>query len=378
MTSRMAFAGLMTGMLLSTHVASAQAATYVYVSNADDGTITSYTLDRDRGTLQPLVTTAAGGNVMPMALSPDQHHLYAAIRSEPYRVVTYRLDSASGVLTEQGSGTLPVSMANIDVDPSGSYLFGASYSDDVVSVSPIDDAGIVGDARQTVATGHHAHAMHASPDGRFAYVTNLGDDQIAQFRFDAESGALVPLTPSAAKTPSQTGPRHFVFSPDGQYVYVLGEFSGDVTTYAYDDQSGKLTALGTASGVPASFKLMRGMAQETIPEGDNTPRVWAADIHVTPDGRFVYTSERTGSRISTFQADPQDGKLTFLRTTDVETQPRGFQIDDSGAFIVVTGQLDDEVGLYRIAPQTGELTRVDTAPTGKNANWVEIVTFDDV
>ena len=68
--------------------------------------------------------------------------------------------------------------------------------------------------------------------------------------------------------------------------------------------------------------------------------------------------------------------MTFLRTTEVEKQPRGFNIDPSGRFMVVSGQLDDEVGLYRIAPQTGELTRVDEAPTGKNANWVEIVTFD--
>ncbi|MEA3252686.1 MAG: beta-propeller fold lactonase family protein, partial [Pseudomonadota bacterium] len=96
----------------------------------------------------------------------------------------------------------------------------------------------------------------------------------------------------------------------------------------------------------------------------------------TPDGRHLYTSERTSSTISAFEADPETGKLTYLRSTEVETQPRGFQIDDTGKYMVVTGQLDDEIGLYRINPEDGVLELADTAPTGKNANWVEIVSYD--
>lgn len=374
--TRTTLAALTAGFCLTLHGVAAQATTYVYVSNAGDGVISSYSLDRDRGALEPLAKTPTGGEVMPLALSPDHLHLYATLRNEPPQVVSFRLDPTNGELSRQGAGSLPASMANVDVDPSGRYLFAASYSDDLLSVSPVDAQGVIGDAQATLPTGQRAHAMHASPDGRFAYATNLGEDQLVQYRFDGASGKLSPLSPAAVSTPSQTGPRHFVFSPDGRFVYVLGEFSGAVTTYAYDEQSGQLTALGTATGVPASSKLMRGMAREDIPAGDDTPRIWAADIHTTPDGRFVYISERTRSRISAFEADPDSGKLTFLRTTEVEKQPRGFNIDPSGRFMVVSGQLDDEVGLYRIAPQTGELTRVDEAPTGKNANWVEIVTFD--
>lgn len=375
--TRTMLAAMTAGFCLTLHGVAAQAATYVYVSNADDKAITSYSLDRDGGKLVPLETTSTDGEVMPLALSPDHRHLYATLVSEPRQVLSYALDAATGKLVKQGSGSLPASMANVDVDPSGRYLFAASYSDDLLSVSPIDAQGVVEDSQKTLPTGKRAHAMHASPDGRYAYATNLGDDQLVQYRFDADTGSLTPLSPASVSTPSQTGPRHFVFSPNGRFVYVLGEFSGAVTTYAYNERSGQLTALGTATGIPADSKLIRGMAREDIPAGDDTPRIWAADIHATPDGRFVYISERTRSRISTFRADPDSGKLTFLRTTEVEKQPRGFNIDESGHFMVVSGQLDDEIGLYRIAPQSGELTRIDEAPTGKNANWIEIVTFDD-
>lgn len=375
--TRTILAAVTAGFCLTLHGVAAQAATYVYVSNAEDKAITSYSLDRDDGKLVALETTPTGGEVMPLALSADHRHLYATLRSEPQQVLSYAIDAATGKLVKQGSGSLPASMANVDVDPSGRYLFAASYSDDLLSVSPIDARGVVEDSRKTLPTGKRAHAMHASPNGRYAYATNLGADQLVQYRFDADTGSLTPLSPASVSTPSQTGPRHFVFSPNGRFVYVLGEFSGAVTSYAYDERSGQLTALGTATGIPADSKLIRGMAREDIPAGDETPRIWAADIHTTPDGRFVYISERTRSRISAFRADPDTGELTFLRTTDVEKQPRGFNIDESGHFMVVSGQLDDEIGLYRIAPQSGELERVDEVATGKNANWVEIVTFGE-
>ncbi|WNL39464.1 beta-propeller fold lactonase family protein [Halomonas sp. PAMB 3232] len=354
----------------------AQANTYVYVSNADDGAITSYILDRAAGTLEPLETTTAGEGVMPMAVSPDRHYLYASVRSEPFRVLTYRIDRETGALSQQGSGSLPASMPNIDTDQSGAYLFSASYSDNLVSVSPIDENGVVGDAQQTVETGRNAHAIHASPDNRYAFASNLGDDRLAQFRFDAETGRLESNDPDAAGTPDDTGPRHFVFSPNGRYVYLLGEFSGAVTTYAFDASNGTLTQVSAEPGIVESLNLDQGMAREAIPEGDDTPRIWAADIQVTPDGRYVYTSERTSSVISTFEANPDTGELTYLNHLEVESQPRGFQIDDTGRYMVVTGQRDDRVGLYRIDPENGELTRIDDAPAGKNANWVEIVSFE--
>ncbi|WP_110686349.1 lactonase family protein [Salinicola aestuarinus] len=366
----------LTGGALLAACLSAQAATYVYVSNADDGVIASYTLDRDSATLTPLTTTKAEDSVMPMALSPDLHHLYAGIGSEPYRVLSYRIDPESGELTREGSGSLPSPMAYIDTDESGNYLLSASYSDDIASVGPIDADGVAGDSTQTVDTGQRAHAIQTTPDNRFAFVSVLGDDQITQFRFDADSGELSANEPATVDTPEGTGPRHFRFAPDSRHLYVLGELTGAVTTYAIDADDGTLTRQGTVEGVPEALDLAHGIPQEDIPDGDETLRIWAADIQVTPDGRYVYISERTSSLISTLKADPETGELSYQRSLPVELQPRGFRIDDTGRYMVVSGQLDGELGLYRIDPENGGLEKVDSAATGDNANWVEIVSYE--
>ncbi|WP_353981554.1 beta-propeller fold lactonase family protein [Salinicola endophyticus] len=345
--------------------------TVVYVANAGDGTIGSYRLHREHGRLEPLATTPAAENVMPLAISPDRRFLYAAIRSQPLRVLSYRIED-DGALTPLGSGRLDGSMAYIATDRSGRHLLAASYGDSVVSVSPIGADGVVGDASQTCPTGSRAHAILATPDDRHVLATNLGDDRLAQFRFD---GQLTPNTPDAAATDANVGPRHFVFSPCGRFVYVLGEFDASVTTFALDADSGTLSRLGVCAGLPPESELARGMPREEIPQGDDTPRIWAADLHVSPDGRHLYLSERTTSTLSTLRVDPESGSLTFVTNQPTVAQPRGFEIDPQGEFLVAAGERSDHLALYRVDAASGELTHASDAPAGNKANWIEIVTL---
>ncbi|MEC8917242.1 MAG: lactonase family protein [Pseudomonadota bacterium] len=347
--------------------------TVVYAANAGDGTIGSYRLDRQTERLIPLATTEAAENVMPLAISPDKQTLYAAIRSDPLRVLSYRIEAGTGALTPLGSGALYGSMAYIATDRSGRYLLAASYGGNLVSVSPIDDNGVAGDAMQTLETGSRAHAILATPDNRHVFATNLGDDRLAQFHF--ADGALVPNDPPAARTADGTGPRHFVFSPSGRFVYVLGEFSATVTTFELDAQNGTLTQIAVCEGLPEGMNLAPGMPQEEIPAGDETPRIWAADLHITPDGRHLYLSERTSSTLSTLRANPDSGELHFVDNQPTVKQPRGFEIDPNGRYLVAAGELSDHLALYRIEPTSGELVHVSDAPTGNKTNWVEIVSF---
>lgn len=348
--------------------------TVVYVANAGDGTIGSYRLDRSAEQLIPLATTEAGENVMPLAVSPDRRFLYAAVRSAPLRVLSYRIDPASGALTPLGSGALYGSMAYIATDRAGRYLLAASYGGDLVSVSPIDANGVAGDATQTLPTGSRAHAILTTPNNHHVFATNLGDDRLAQFHF--ADGALAPNAPPAVKTDAGTGPRHFVFSPDGRFVYVLGEFSATVTTFALDAEDGTLSQVSVCEGLPETLGLAPGMPQEAVPAGDDTPRIWAADLHITPDGRYLYLSERTSSTLSTLRVNPETGELHFVGNQPTVKQPRGFEIDPVGRYLVAAGELSDHLALYRIEPTSGELTHVSDAPTGGKTNWVEIVAFD--
>ena len=111
---------------LAAAASSASAATWVYVSNADSQEISVLELDRSQGTVKPVETVNVGGQVMPMAVSPDKRFLYAALRSQPFRVTSFAIDPATGKLRKLGEASLADSMANIDTDATGTWLFAAS------------------------------------------------------------------------------------------------------------------------------------------------------------------------------------------------------------------------------------------------------------
>ena len=357
-------------------MSSAEAATFVYVSNAADGTISSYKLNPFDGAMEVLATTPAGKSVMPLAVSPDKRYLYASIRSQPFSVASYSIDAKSGALTQLSTTGLPDSMAYISTDRTGRYLFGASYGGDVISVNPIGLNGqAIGTVTQVVKTGRMAHAILPSPSNRFVYASNLGSGQLLQFTFDESNGLLKANTPAFALPMGNPGTRHFVFSPNGKFVYASNELLGTVSTYAFDNATGLLSLVESVPGVPASLGLKDGVIFPPGSPADSTPRIWAADLHITPNGKFVYMSERISSTISAFGVDATTGKLIFLGSTPVEKQPRGFNIDSDGKYVVVTGEKSPEIGVYAIGQTDGTLTLLKRYPAGQGANWVEIVEF---
>jgi 6-phosphogluconolactonase len=178
-----------------------------------------------------------------------------------------------------------------------------------------------------------------------------------------------------------TGPRHFITSRDNKFVYVLSELLGTVTSLSLDGKTGLLAELGSVSGLPADSKLGPGAPRGAV-GGPNTPPrntdndVWAADIHTTPDDRFLYISERTSSTLAAFGVDTASGKLTYLGSTPTEKQPRAFAIDPKGRFLVAAGEKSPTIAVYAIDQGSGALRLLQKYPVGKGANWVEIVSFD--
>ncbi|WP_225773022.1 beta-propeller fold lactonase family protein [Inquilinus sp. Marseille-Q2685] len=354
--------------------APAAAGTFVYVSNADDGDIDGYALDQASGALTPLGRTPAGPKVMPMTVSPDRRHLYAVVRSEPFAVLTYAIDPASGALRQEATAPLPDSMAYVSTDATGRVLFTASYGGDKVAASPIGADGLVkAEAGQVIPTGRNAHAIRADRSNRFVYATNLGSDQIVQFRFDAATGRLTPNDPPAVEVAAGNGPRHPVLSPDDRHLYVLCELSGNVLHFAVDQDKGTLTLRDSTGTVPPEAGLVPGLPPGAPPATDGKARIWAADLQATPDGRFLYATERTTSRIALLSIDPGTGKPAYVGNYATETQPRGIRVDGSGSWLVATGEKSDRLSVYRIDKADGALTPVGRYPVGRGANWVEIV-----
>lgn len=360
----------------------ASAATFVYVSNAEDGEIGVYRM-LDSGELQPGARVKAGAVVMPMAISPDRRFLYAASRSKPYRVHVYSIDKSTGALTQFSSSPLAESFPYISLDRTGRYLFGASYGGHMISVNAIAGDGRVSpEPLQVIPVGRNAHSIRVDASNQYVYVPTLASDEVFMFRFDAKTGKLASNTPAVYLAKAMTGPRHFITSPDNRRLYLLSELVGTVTTFDIDGKTGLLKETSVATGLPPDTKLGPGMPRGAVgganaPPPRNTDNdIWAADLHMLPNGRFLYMSERTSSSIAAFSVDATSGALAYLGSTPTERQPRGFNIDPSGRFMVVTGEKSDTISVYAIDPSNGTLKLLKQYPTGKGSNWVEIVSLD--
>ena len=356
------------------------AATFVYVSNAEDGEIGMYTLQAD-GSLQPGQRFKAAKVVMPMTVSPDKRFLIAAVRSKPYQAYTYGIDRNSGALNLVGTGPLAESFPYVALDRGGRFLLGASYGAHLVSVNPVGADGRVGEPLQVIPTARNAHAIRIDNTNRFVFVPHLGTDQVLQFIFDEKSGRLTANTPPLVQLKQGTGPRHLIISGDNRFVYLLNELTATVTTLALDANTGTLKELDSVSALPADTKLVTGMPRGAVGAAGAAPRntdndIWASDLHLTPNGRFLYAAERTSSTLGAFRVEAQSGKLTYLGNTPTEKQPRGFRIDPTGRFVVVSGEKSDTISSYAIDAESGALKPIGRYPTGKGSNWVEIVAFD--
>lgn len=353
------FARTVAAIIIGTAISTAAGArTVVYVANADSREIYVLELNDKDGNLRLVEKVAVAGKVMPLAISPDRRYLYASLRSAPYSVSSFAIDQRSGRLTPVKTTALADDMAYIATDRTGRHLFGASYFGDKISVNAITAGGEVEvDRRQVIATGKHAHCILPDPSNKFLFVSTLGEDRLLQYRFDEIGGALTPNEPPSAPTKKGAGPRHFVFHPNRPFVYVVNELDGTLDTYLLARPSGALTRLASISVMPYGSKA----------------KAWAADIRLTPNGKFVYATERTTNTVAAFRVDGERGRLTLIDHYATETQPRGINISPDGKYLLAAGQKSDAVSTHAIDQKTGELRVVSRTSVGKNPNWIEVV-----
>lgn len=351
---------LIIGVLVTiTGAARSSSVTVAYISNADSRDIYVLQLDEPGGGPRVIQTLTVTGKVMPLAVSPDRRFLYASLRSEPYSVSSLAIDQRTGTLTLMKTVPLADNMAYLATDRTGRFLLGASYSGNRFSINAISSDGTIDPKPlHVVSTGRNAHAIATDPSNRFLFVSNLGDDQILQYRFDERTGAVTANQPAAVKTKPGAGPRHVVFHPSRRLVFGTNELDATVSTYRLED-AGTLTLLESTSMLPAGF------------EG----KPWAADLHLTPDGSFLYASERTSSTIAAFRVDGGTGRLTPVGHYPTETQPRGFSIDPEGRYLLAVGELSNGLTAYAIDRNTGTLRTLSHLDVGGDPNWIEIVTL---
>jgi 6-phosphogluconolactonase len=338
--------------------------TVVYVSNAGDPSVHVLAMNRASGELDLIDKVAIPGTdkpsptSMPLALSPDRRFLYAALRSEPFTVASFAIDKATGKLSHLGNGPLEASMAYTTVDRTGKWLLAASYPQGKLTVNPIDGEGKVqAPPSQIVTDRPKAHCVVIDAANRNAYCAVLAQDLILQFRFDPATGKVTPNNPGEIKTKPGAGPRHMAIHPNGRFLYLITETTATVGAYVIDKNSGALKEL---------------QFLETAPPGGYKEQPAAADLHLTPDGRFLYGSERKTSSLIGFRVDPEKGTLVHAGRWPTETTPRGFGIEPRGKFLLSVG-LDSNHMTVCAIEANGSLRPVRQHAMGKQPNWIEFV-----
>lgn len=337
--------------------------TYTQDKSSSKG-IYVYQYDAATQQITPLGLAAETTNPSFLALSPDGRFLYAVNELGDYKgpnsggVSAFSVDKATGKLTflneVQSRGAGP---CYISVDKTGKWVLVANYDGGSVAVFPAHADGTLGEASSFVQhTGHgadpkrqeapHAHSIDLSPDNRFAYVDDLGLDELLVYKFDASKGTLTPNDPPYVKLDPGSGPRHFALASSAKFAYVVSEIKGTVTVFANDARTGKLTTLQTVSTQTEGFK------------GD----IEDAEIEIHPSGKFLYASNRgDGNSIAVFAIDPNKGTLTPVEITPTQGKaPRHFMFDPTGTLLLAENMSSNNVVVFRIDQKTGKLT-----PTGK-------------
>ncbi len=309
---------------------------YVYEFNARTGAVKS-------------VSVASGlKNPSFLTVAPGGKNIYAVAENEPDgSVYALQFNSATGqlkLMNEQSSGG--AHPCYIDIDHAGNRLVVANYTSASVSVLPVKENKLVGELLQNIPhtgssinpdrqTSPHPHSAVFGAKNNDVFVPDLGQDKIIQYQLE-KAGTLKEVGFVQAEPGS--GPRHLIFHPNQKFAYVINELNASIIAYQYDKT---LIPIQTIKTLPDDF----------------TGKNWCADIHVSPDGLFLYGTNRGHDSIVCYKIDPATGQLTFVERQSVQGKwPRNFMIDPTGNFVLVANQETDNITIFQRNKTTGKLT----------------------
>ncbi|MFD1470121.1 lactonase family protein [Hymenobacter caeli] len=350
------------------------------VASAQENTIYLYRLNPATGALAAAGAYKGGAQPSYLTMDAAHRHLYAVSETGTFKgqdhcggVSTLAIDGRTGALALLGQQpSTGASPCYINLDHTGKNALVANYMGSAtggnVALLPVQPDGQLAPATATDQhqppvgphpnqTTPHAHSLLPDPANRFAFGADLGTDKVYGYRLDAARHTWQPLPAPAFVAKPGAGPRHLTFHPNGRYAYLANELNSTVTALAYDAAAGSFRELQTLTTLPAGFAETNSVA----------------DVHVGPNGKFLYVSNRGRNSIAVF-AIGADGQLAPVQ--DVDTQgktPRNFALDPSGRLLLVANQNSNNVFTYRVDQQTGKLT-----PTGQHVDvpspmFVEVV-----
>lgn len=331
-------------MFIGTYTGSGSKGIYVYSFDAASGE-TSLLSNTDSSVINPSY----------LAISPDLKYIFSVNETHgerPGSVSSFSFDKKKSALrfinSQVTDGADP---CYVTFDKTGKWLIAASYSGGSVSIFPVNKNGslnphaqLIQDVGSSIMKGRqdkpHVHSVVLSPDQKYLFTPDLGLDKIMIYKFNPSSEKpLSPAQPPFEKVTGGFGPRHFVFHPNNKFAYLISEMAGTVSAYKYS--GGKLTNIQDIKAHPEDF----------------AGNIGSADIHVSPDGNFLYASNRgEENTITIFSIDKSTGKLKLegYQPTLGKT-PRNFIIDPTGNYLLVANQDSNNIVIFKRNKTTGLL-----------------------
>lgn len=300
-----------------------------------------------------MISVAIASNPSFLTISPDKRFVYAVNENAPGQVTAFSFDKKTGKLTklnqQPSQGKHP---CYVTTDKTGKWVIAGNYSSGTVAVFPVNKDGSLGKPTDSVhhvgssvnserQESAHVHATVLNQNNKTLYVPDLGLDKVMLYNLDTKAGKLKEAETPFVKTKPGAGPRHIDIHPNGKFAYLIEELTGTVSVFRIKTD-GSLSLIQNISCQPREY---------TGPAG-------SADIHVSPDGKFLYCSNRGESNtIGIFGINNATGELTWVNyQSTLGLAPRNFNFDPSGNFLLVANQNSDEIIIFKRDKNTGLLT----------------------
>lgn len=320
-----------------------------YTNSCESKGIYVYEFDSNTGDFKFKNATENSINPSYLTVSDDNKFVYSVNENgQKSTISAIGFNSKTGKLdfinSQNSKGADPCYIINDDKN-----VITANYSSGTISVLGINSDGSITEVKQVVQhfgksihkqqKGPHAHMVYFSPDHKYVLANDLGTDKVYVYQYNPNSATEILKLKSSISVKPGSGPRHLTFSKDGKYVYLVQEMDGTLTSFSY------------------SNGILKKVSETTIVAPDFKGDIGAADIHISPDGKFLYATNRgTANDISVFKI-LKNGKLEFVqRTSTLGKGPRNFAIDPTGNFLLVGHQYTNDVVIFKRDAKTGRIT----------------------